>query len=352
MTLFQRFKRLTLWNKLGVIASIVGILAFILTVITLPIFEQSKPPIPIYEYPMVSLDLGPCLDTKDPFGQTFVICNQGKQPVSNIWSHAYWYDPSTAKKMVLDFCIINPSIRLTHGMKQALHFTEMDFSSPKNHFPPFGARTFVNIDIKYTPDSSPHETNQIFKFIIYQDSAGNYVWLPTGEGESVKDIFDRMDQQTARMIDVVPYLDVRVTAVENVSETNKEHSLQIVYSWKNIGGRPATGIVIEWSVFDDQNWIFHCWSNRWSYAVLNQILWPGMTNGEARFYRDNTSPAFYEGIMSNKLKLFGAAQFKDLQNHDFDMLFKAIRTNDEFEVRCLALGGYFQEIKNTNSPAK
>jgi hypothetical protein len=43
MTLFQRYKRLTLWNKLGVIASIVGILAFILTVITLPIPERSKP---------------------------------------------------------------------------------------------------------------------------------------------------------------------------------------------------------------------------------------------------------------------------------------------------------------------
>lgn len=43
MTLLQRYKRLTLWNKLGVVASIVGILAFIITVITLPIFERSKP---------------------------------------------------------------------------------------------------------------------------------------------------------------------------------------------------------------------------------------------------------------------------------------------------------------------
>jgi hypothetical protein len=42
MTLFQRYKRLTLWNKLGVIGSIVGILAFILTVVTLPIPERSK----------------------------------------------------------------------------------------------------------------------------------------------------------------------------------------------------------------------------------------------------------------------------------------------------------------------
>jgi hypothetical protein len=43
MTLFQRYKRLTLWNKLGVIASIVGILAFILAIITLLIPERSKP---------------------------------------------------------------------------------------------------------------------------------------------------------------------------------------------------------------------------------------------------------------------------------------------------------------------
>lgn len=43
MTLFQRYKRLTLWNKFGVIASIVGILAFILTVVTLLLPERSKP---------------------------------------------------------------------------------------------------------------------------------------------------------------------------------------------------------------------------------------------------------------------------------------------------------------------
>ena len=43
MTLLQRYKRLTFWNKLGVIASIVGILAFVITLITLPIFERSKP---------------------------------------------------------------------------------------------------------------------------------------------------------------------------------------------------------------------------------------------------------------------------------------------------------------------
>lgn len=42
MTLIQRYKRLTIWNKLGVIASIVGILGFILAIITLPIFERPK----------------------------------------------------------------------------------------------------------------------------------------------------------------------------------------------------------------------------------------------------------------------------------------------------------------------
>ena len=43
MTLFQRFKRLTLWNKLGVIGSIAGILALPIALITLPIFERQKP---------------------------------------------------------------------------------------------------------------------------------------------------------------------------------------------------------------------------------------------------------------------------------------------------------------------
>src|SRR5258708_12752806 len=43
MTLFQRFKRLTIWNKLGVVASIVGILAFILALILLLMPERPKP---------------------------------------------------------------------------------------------------------------------------------------------------------------------------------------------------------------------------------------------------------------------------------------------------------------------
>ena len=42
MTLYQRYKRLSFWNKLGAIASITGILAFIIAVITLPIFERAK----------------------------------------------------------------------------------------------------------------------------------------------------------------------------------------------------------------------------------------------------------------------------------------------------------------------
>ena len=43
MTLVQRFKKLTLWNKLGVVASIVGIVGFPLTIITLPFFERARP---------------------------------------------------------------------------------------------------------------------------------------------------------------------------------------------------------------------------------------------------------------------------------------------------------------------
>ena len=42
MTLLQRYKRLNIWNKLGVIASIVGILVFILTVILLLIPKRPK----------------------------------------------------------------------------------------------------------------------------------------------------------------------------------------------------------------------------------------------------------------------------------------------------------------------
>ncbi len=54
MTLFHRYKRLTLWNKLGVVASIFGILAFIITLITLPIFGGSKP----HPHFTISLQIG------------------------------------------------------------------------------------------------------------------------------------------------------------------------------------------------------------------------------------------------------------------------------------------------------
>ena len=60
MTLLQRFKRLTFWNKLGVVASIVGILAFILAVIPLLIPERPKP----HPHFVLSLQIGDSPESK------------------------------------------------------------------------------------------------------------------------------------------------------------------------------------------------------------------------------------------------------------------------------------------------
>jgi hypothetical protein len=77
-----------------------------------------------------------------------------------------------------------------------------------------------------------------------------------------------------------------------------------------------------------------------------------MTNRMATVYRDKTSPAIFDGIMSGNLTLLGMVQFKDLENHDYGMHVRAIRTNNEFEVRYLDLTGYFKEIEKFSKSPK
>jgi hypothetical protein len=301
---------------------------------------QFQPP----EFPqMVSLEIGQPLDPKDPFGFPFIVHNQSRQTIHGIWGLAYWNDASGPMKRTILGRFTASVVPLKPGLSLGLNI------SGQAGFPQFMPKTFVNIEIGYTPDSFPHETNQIFKFCVAQDTAGNYVWIPRGEGETLNDVSARIRQQKpSNIADVFPILEVKINSVENISYINQKYPLKISYSWKNVGSATATWVYIEWCILDEQDGVIVTWVNRWSEAALKQILWPGMTNGENRFYRDPTSPAIYEGIMSGRFKLIGIVSYNDLETNDFSMQIKAVRTNDVFETRIL---GFCFHSENTNIPS-
>jgi hypothetical protein len=78
---------------------------------------------------------------------------------------------------------------------------------------------------------------------------------------------------------------------------------------------------------------------------LNEVLQPNASNSTFSVCSDKTSPALFDGIMSGNHVLIGAVHFKDFQNNDYQMAFKAIRTNNEFQVRYVNMGGHFLEIE-------
>src|SRR5258707_9739560 len=79
MTLFQRFKRLTIWNKLGVVASIVGILAFILAVILLLMPERPKP----FPHFLLSAASDEVFDDATPLTNSFLQPNPNSKSFSD-----------------------------------------------------------------------------------------------------------------------------------------------------------------------------------------------------------------------------------------------------------------------------
>jgi len=301
----------------------------------------------VLNIPPIALDIGPVLDPKDPWGTSFVIYNQSHQIISNVWAVAYWRDLDASKTDLFSKSALNPVPEILPTGKQGLHFASI---GPPVQFHRFGSRTFVNIDIRFTPDSLTHETNQTFQFCVAQDHAGNYVWIPSGEGQSLKFLFTEMDKQELRIIDTIPLLDVRVDSIDDISLTNKNYPIQISYSWKNTGGEAATAVYIEWAAthLDNSPYIF--W-NHHGDTIVN-TLWPGMTNRASRIYTEGPARDVLRGITNGNLALSGVAFFKDPENHDYSMLFKAIRTNNEFRVSQVGVGGYFLEIEkiltNTN----
>ncbi len=196
----------------------------------------------ILSIPPIALDIGPVLDSKDPWGTSFIICNQSHRIISNVWAVAYWRDLDASKKDLFSRAALNPVPELLPTGKQGLHFASI---GPPVQFRPFGSRTFVNIDIRFTPVSLGHETNQIFQFCVAQDHAGNYIWIPSGEGQSLRILTAEIDKQALRVIDTIPFLDLRVDSIDDISLTDKNYPIQINYSWKNIGGEAAIAVYIE-----------------------------------------------------------------------------------------------------------
>src|SRR5579863_9291533 len=59
------------------------------------------------ELPTVSLEIGHNFDPKDPWGNSFVICNQGNQTICNVWADAYWDDPNVSQNVLFGLSALN-----------------------------------------------------------------------------------------------------------------------------------------------------------------------------------------------------------------------------------------------------
>ena len=294
-------------------------------------------------FPAVSLDVGQVVDPKDPWGTGLIVCNQSKDPISNIWAAAYWNDPDGPTKHIIigDVAIVRTE-ELLPTLKQGFHFSRFDNASPKSDFPPFGHRTFINIDIRYTPKSLKYETNQVFEFCIYMDSAGNYLWIPDGSGETEDAITARISQQPSRLIDNVPFLDLRMDAFENISQSNKRYPIKMEFSWKNIGGIAANGVYVEWAALDKNYVPRMIWDHHGE--GIGGVLWPGAIGRESRIYTESLNQDIFEGVESGKYVLAGTALFKDMEDHTYSMQFRASKTNEDFDVKVVGLGAYFNEL--------
>jgi hypothetical protein len=87
--------------------------------------------------------------------------------------------------------------------------------------------------------------------------------------------------------------------------------------------------------------VFMTWTN---HVVLGQVLFPGMTNGMTAIFTDPSSSGIFDGLMSGSLLLLGDVRYQDVDSHDYEIIFKAIRTNSQFEIICLDLRGRFREF--------
>ena len=325
----QKYKKGAVWS------------IWVLVCVSLPFFKSPQIP----EHPSVSLDLGQNLDPKDPFGQSFIIT--ASKPVSNVWAKMYWNN-SSAKRVTFEALATNVVSRLSPTFKYGLHFSEVDFASPKNSFPEFDVRTFINVDIHFTPALAAFETNQAFKFCVTKDPEGKYLWTPAGEGESLANILYIHENGPVPLSAVAPFLDVQISAVENLPQENKLFPIEIDYNWKNIGGIPADDVYIEWTVFVTNNIPRMKWNHH--NGGIGGILLPGATNNTARLYTESPERDIFDGIMSGRYFLTGTVLFKDEFGHFYAMLIKSIRTNGVFATHFVGLGGYYRDLMATNSP--
>jgi hypothetical protein len=307
----------------------------------------------------VSLELGPNLDPKDPFGQGFIIFNQGKQTISNVWAIASWTNPSV--KIYGVFSLISSiSPKIISSGKQGLHITRQDSSSPENVFPPFGSRTFVNVDVRYTPDFPPRETNHIFQFCVAQTRAGEFVWIPTGEGESLKDIRARTKQQPHRIIDVAPFITLGISSIEYLPQTNQTRLLKINCSWTNVGALSADRIFINWAIEDNrsgeamipmsevQDFMFGASPHTWPDQSPEKILMPGDSESESVVFPEPVPQNIFDGIMSGNLWLIGRVHFKDTVGHIYGIQWSCVYTNNEFQIGWDNDAGFFNILTRTN----
>jgi hypothetical protein len=290
--------------------------------------------------PKIDLTVDSYEDSKEPFGAVFKIHNDGICILSNI-SAAANYRTASAPLIINCVTAINPIPYLKPGRRSSLHFA----GYPKEL--PFDPKTWVTIELHFKTAMIQRDTNATFGFVVKRDTTGNYSWYDVGEGQTVKEMRTAMNGIPLTGMNILPFLDVHVTRVEDISITNTAYPLKVSYTWQNIGGVPATAVYIEWKLWgisENGHRFGERYTNIWPLALSQQVLLPGMTNGNYTVYGGPLASKAFQPLMSGYMALVGDVQFKDLANHTYGMVIRAIRTNGQFEVRYLDMTDYYREL--------
>jgi hypothetical protein len=205
VTLSERFKRLSIWNKLGVIASIVGILAFILTVITLAIPQRALPPNPAGSKSVESDTVG-WLPPELPPGCSNIIVRFGDQPFFvPIWEAEFPPDETAVQYHIRD---LPPELRNTFPARMKYVF------------------------IRSTPGGSGTVVFPFQPFVI-SNRFFMYVEIPFLDKKRKILMSDDMDSQLTQLPDSWDY---NYSANSNVFEIVNGHTnpvLQVIYKSAN-----------------------------------------------------------------------------------------------------------------------
>jgi hypothetical protein len=301
-------------------------------------FQYQNQPLPEESF-KVALDIGPDLEPNDLFGTKLILQNLSQESISQICFTTYWKDsegPAKHLNHVLSGIVaddeLKPSMKLTLGIRP--------LGSPPPV--PLGKRTFVQIEITYIPKLWKNTKTDRFQFCVLRDSNNGFLWLPAGEGKTLKEFFESAVLPKS-ILDTIPFLMMNVTGIEKIDpKQNKGCELQLNYDVCNVGGMPAVNHRTQWTAIDALNGRILGWTNH--FANTEDLIWPWHPWNFSTKLGKTIDSNFYEGILSGRLTMVGRTYYQDIEKHEYAIILMAIHTNNQFEVKYVDLQGHFREL--------